>query len=95
MAKNTYGFIQKKYRQPHYYQELFCKYNAVYITENGTELMVEANPHFLCSEYLGADIDHYQILRRDTDCRRVLADNIKTQKRAMELIEKYIEKYKE
>ena len=93
MAKNIYGFIQKKYRQPTFYKEFFCHYNAVYVLENGTELMVEARPHFLVSEHLGALIDHYQILVREPDCRRVLKSDIKTQKKAMELLEKYIEKY--
>lgn len=93
MAKNTYGFIQKKHRQPHYYKELFCNYNAVYIAEDGTEFMVEANPHFLVAERLGAYIDHYTILRQDSDCRKVIASYVKTQKRAMEIVEKLLEKH--
>lgn len=89
MATNSYGFIQKKYRQPNYYQQFFCNYNAIYVTQNGTELMVEAVPHYLCSQRFNARIDSYQILIREPNCRRVLAAGIKSQKRAMELLEKY------
>ena len=92
MPNNSYGFINKKYRQPHYYRNYFGYYNAVYLTEKDNQLMVEARPHFLRSEKLGAPIESYQILIQRTDHRQVLRTDIKTQKKAMEVLEKLLEK---
>ena len=93
MAKNSCGFIQKKYTQPVYYKELFGNYNAVYYTKSGKEIMVEACPHHLTSEKFGAKIDHYNILLQEPNCRKQLYRSIIFQKQAMELLEKCIEKY--
>lgn len=92
MAKNNYGFIQKKYRQPDYEREVFCKCRAYYRANNGRLFMVEAEPHFLMAEKWGADIDHYSILRQDEDCCRVIRSDIETQKEAMSVIERLLEK---
>jgi len=92
MAKNNYGFIQKKYRQPDYEREVFCKCRAYYKAKNGKLFMVVAEPHFLKAEMWGADIDHYSILRQDEDCCRVIRSDIKTQKETMSVIERLLEK---
>ena len=92
MAKNTFGFIQKKYRQPDYEREVFCNCRAYYKAGNGKLFMVEACPHFLCGEKWGANIDHYEVLRQDEDCCRMIASEIKTQKKAMEIIERLLTK---
>ena len=93
MAKNNYGFISKRYRQPDTYREIFGHYNAIYFTKSGGKVMVEAETSYLGSKTIGAEITHYEILRQDPDCRRTLNSGIKTQKKAIELIEKYINKY--
>ena len=92
MATNRFGFIQKKYRQPNYERELFCNACAYYIAGNGKRFIVEACPHFLSGEKWGARIDHYEIQRHDEDGRRTLAYDIKSQKRAMEIIERLLAK---
>lgn len=92
MAVNNFGFIQKKYRQPDYEREVFCKCRAYYKAENKKLFMVVACPHFLCGEQWNARIDHYEVLRQDEDCCRMIAADIKTQKRAMEIIERLLEK---
>lgn len=92
MAKNTYGFIQKKYRQPNYEREVFCKCRAYYKAGNGKLFMVVAEPHYLIAEKWGAPIDHYDILRQDDDCCRVVRSEIKTQKEAMRIIELLLNK---
>ena len=93
MPNNNYGFIDKKYRQPHCYRNYFGYYNALYLTEKDNELMVEAQPHFLRSERLGAPIESYQILIQRPEGRFVLRSNIKTQKKAMEVLEQLYLKY--
>lgn len=92
MAKNTFGFIQKKYRQPDYEREVFCSCRAYYKAGNGKLFMVVAYPHFLCGEKWGANIDHYEVLRQDEDCCRMIAYEIKSQKKAMEIIERLLTK---
>ena len=92
MAKNTFGFIQKKYRQPDYEREVFCSCRAYYKAGNGKLFMVVACPHFLCGEKWGADIDHYEVLRQDEDCCRMIAYEIKSQKKAMEILERLLAK---
>lgn len=92
MAKNYYGFIQKKYRQPDYERVVFCKCRAYYKAKNGKLFMVVAEPHFLIAEKWGANIDHYSILRQDKDCCREIRSDIKTQKETMSVIEKLLEK---
>ena len=93
MAKNDYGFVCKRYRQPYKYDLIFSKYNAVYHTKNGREVMIEAVPHFLAMLRPGLDVDHYDVLIREPDCRRVIRSGLKSQKAAIEIIEKLIEKY--
>lgn len=93
MPNNNCGFIQKKYRQPDYYKNYFCYYNAVYLTPQGNTLMVEARPHFLRTEKIGAPIESYEIIIQRPDHRQVLHSGIKTQKKAMELLEKLLVKY--
>lgn len=92
MAKNTFGFIQKKYRQPDYEREVFSSCRAYYKAGNGKLFMVVACPHFLCGEKWGANIDHYEVLRQDDDCCRMIANEIKSQKKAMEIIERLLAK---
>jgi hypothetical protein len=87
MAKNTFGFIQKKYRQPDYEREVFCSCRAYYKAENGKLFMVVAEPHFLVGEKWGANIDHYDVLRQDEGCCRTVRRDIKSQKKAMEILE--------
>ena len=93
MAKNEYGFIQKKYRQPRRYDLIFCNWNALYETKQGKTIMVEAIPHYLCSNKQGAKIDHYLILIQEPTCRRALAHGVKTQKQCMELLENFISRF--
>ena len=93
MAKNEYGFIQKKYRQPRRYELIFCNWNALYETKQGNTIMVEAIPHCLCSNKHGAKIDRYQILLKEPTCRRPLTREVTTQKQAMEILEKYLAKF--
>ena len=92
MAKNTFGFIQKKYRQPDYEREVFCSCRAYYKAGNGKLFMVVACPHFLCGEKWGANIDHYEVQRQDEDCCHGIAYEIKSQKKAMEIIERLLAK---
>ena len=92
MAKNTFGFIQKKYRQPDYEREVFCNCRAYYKSGNGKLFIVVACPHFLCGEKWGANIDHYDVLRQDEDCCHMIANEIKSQKKAMEIIERLLAK---
>ena len=92
MAKNTFGFIQKKYRQPDYEREVFGSCRAYYKAGNGKLFMVVACPHFLCGEKWGANIDHYEVLRQDEDCCRMIACEIKSQKKAMEIMERLLTK---
>lgn len=92
MAKNSFGFIQKKYRQPDYEREVFCKCRAYYKAGNGKLFMIVACPHFLRSEKWNAPIDHYEILRQDEDCCRVVANDVKSQKKAMEIMERILAK---
>lgn len=91
MAKNVIGFVPKKYRQPDYYKELFCSWNAVYLTDDGREYHVEACPHFLVSEKMGARIDTLYLLVQCPDCRRQLGE-YKTFKACFEALEKRISK---
>ncbi len=93
MAKNQFGFIQKRYKQPIRYREIFLHYNAIYKTVSGKDIMIEARTHFLRSEPIGADIESYDILLQEPDCRRVLRKGIKSQKQAIELLEKFSQKY--
>lgn len=93
MAKNNYGFICSRYRQPYMYDLIFSKYNAKYHTKNGREVMIEAVPHFLSILRPGANVDHYDVLIQEPDCRRVIRSGLKSQKAAIEIIEKLIEKY--
>lgn len=92
MAKNQYGFIQKKYRQPDYEREVFCKCRAYYKAGNGKLFMVVACPHFLCAEQWGAIIDHYEILRQGDGCCHQISADIKSQKKAMEILEHLLAK---
>lgn len=92
MAKNTFGFIQKKYRQPDYEREVFGSCRAYYKAGNGKLFMVVACPLFLCGEKWGANIDHYEVLRQDEDCCRMIANEIKSQKKAMEIMERLLTK---
>ena len=87
MAKNYFGFIQKKYRQPDFEREVFCNCRAYYKAGNGKLFIVVACPRFLRGEQWRGDIDHYQVLRQDEDCCHVIAYGVKTQKKAMEIIE--------
>ena len=91
MPKNVCGFVPKRYRQPLYYKELFRMWNAVYRSKNGKEYHLQARPHFLKSEWEGADIDHYEILRQDEDCRRSIGREYKSMKAAFEKLDKLIE----
>lgn len=94
MARNFYGFIQKKYRQPFDYRNYFNNWCAIYHAKSGKEIMIEARTHFLSRlESNSKKIDHYEILLKEPTCRRTLAYDIKSQKKAVELLEKYIEKY--
>ena len=57
--------------------------------------MVVAEPNYLCSEKWGAHIDHYDILRQDENCCRPIRSEIKSQKAAMEIIERLLAKNKD
>lgn len=92
MATNKFGFIQKKYRQPNYEREVFCECRAYYKAKNGKLFMIVACPNFLIGEKWGSKIEHYEILRQDEDCCECLAHDIKTQKKAMEIIERLLAK---
>ena len=91
MPKNQYGFVLKRYRQPTNYRELFGKANAVYTSNGGKTYYLEAEPHFLASIKWGAEIDHYNILIQHPNCRRTIWHDIKSQKKAMEKLEKLLE----
>jgi len=92
MAKNTFGFIQKKYRQPDYEREVFCNCRAYYKAGNGKTFIVEARSYFLTGETWGANIDHYNVLRQDETCCIPIRSDIKSQKQAMEIIERLLTK---
>ena len=92
MAHNEYGFISKRYKQPLKYDLIFNKFNAIYHTNTGREVMIEAEPYPLAPN-VGTNISHYSVIIREPDCRRVVKSRIKTQKEAILLIEKLIEKY--
>lgn len=93
MAKNLCGFIQKRYIQPMYYREIFCYYNAIYYTKSGKEIMIEAHPSFLVGEKIGARIEYYDILMQEPTHRKVMRTRMPSQKKAIELLERFIEKY--
>ena len=92
MPKNRYGFVISRYRQPIRYREIFLMWNAIYRSKSGIEYHLQARPHFLRSEWEGADIDHYEILRQDEECRRSVGRKFKSMKAAFEVLEKLLEK---
>lgn len=92
MATNNFGFIPKKYRQPDYEREVFCRANAFYKAENGKLFIVAAMPHYLCSEKWGARIDHFEILWQDKNCRHMIRSGVKTMKETMAIVERLLEK---
>lgn len=93
MARNGYGFVCKRYRQPKYYREIFGRYNAMYTTDNGKDIMIEAVPSFLVSNPIGKEISYYNILIQEKDCRKTLMSRIKTQKAVFEFLDRFIKKY--
>lgn len=66
--------------------------NAVYQSKSGKVFYLQARPHFLLSEWEGANIDHYEILRQDSDCRRSIGREYKSMKIAFEVLEKLLKK---
>ena len=92
MAKNRYGFVISRYRQPIRYREIFLMWKAIYRSKSGTEYHLQARPHFLNSNWEGAEIDHYEILRQDPDCRRRVCPDKKSMKAAFEVLERLLEK---
>lgn len=93
MARNQDNFILKRYRQPYNYEKRFQYWNALYHTAKGNTLIIEAKPHFLSSEPEGALIDSYSVLlRKAGEGIKSLFFGLKTQKAAIEKIEKYINK---
>lgn len=89
MAKNQYGFISNRYKQPIKYELIFCSWNAVYNGNDGKKYMIEAEPHYLALNKNGAEVMEYQVLRQDEDCRRAMGRS-KTQKGAIEILSKYL-----
>ena len=92
MPKNICGFVPKRYRQPLYYKELFRMWNAVYRSKSGKVYYLQARPHFLNAEWDGANIENYELLRQDPDCRRSVCMPCKTIKAAFDVLEKLLEK---
>lgn len=94
MATNSYGFIQKRYTQPHHYEERFGYFGAIYHTNKGEVLMIEARPHFMHrGNNLDARIDHYDVLLKTPQSWAMLRHDIKSQKQAVQYVERLVEKY--
>jgi len=93
MATNSYGFILKRYKQPARYEKIFTNWCAIYHTNSGKEIMIEACAHYLSRMENNSKIDHYEILLKEPTCRKPLAYDIKSQKKAVEMLEKFIERY--
>ena len=93
MAKNQYGFISKRYRQPVRYELIFSNWCGVYHSvknEKTTTYYLEAVPSYLAFNKQGAYIDHYELTWQDVDCRRPIGGHYKTQKAAIEMLEQYL-----
>jgi len=88
MATNSYGFILKRYKQPARYEKIFTNWCAIYYTKQGKEIMIEA-----LNRRENAKIDLYEILLREPTCRFPLVHEIRSQKKAIEWLEKLIERY--
>ena len=88
MATNSYGFILKRYKQPARYEKIFTNWCAIYYTKQGKEIMIEA-----LNRRENAKIDLYEILLREPTCRVPLVHEIRSQKKAIEWLEKLIERY--
>ncbi len=88
MAKNIFGFIQKKYRQPDYEREVFGSAKAYYKAGNGRELIVAACTKKYGSSQWGADIKEYEVCeqRENVHVLRIVT----SQKQAMEELEKLL-----
>ena len=90
MAKNSYGFINKRYPQPIKYDLIFASWNAIYRGRNGKKYMIEARTSFFKLQHNNNEIEYYNVLMQDEDCRRQLNPRpLKTQKAAIELISKF------
>ena len=92
MATNSYGFILKRYKQQKKKKKIFTNWCAIYYTKQGKEIMIEARPYVL-NRRENAKIDLYEILLREPTCRVPLVHEIRSQKKAIEWLEKLIEKY--
>lgn len=93
MATNSYGFIQKRYRQPIRYENIFNNWCAIYRTNSGKEIMIEAKTDYWAARQGCAGIEHYDILMRHPTHRSTIIEKIPSQKKAIELIEKFIERF--
>lgn len=91
MAKNQYGFISNRYKQPIKYELIFANWCGVYRSEkDGKTYYLEAIPSYLAFNKQGAEVWRYQVTWQDVDCRRSIGGLYKTQKDAIEVLSKYL-----
>ena len=91
MAKNECGFMSARHPKPDYYKLICNVYNAVYIhPETDVEYMIEGEISNWDKGMMkpNAPIIGYNVLRQDKDCRRQLLPTVKTQKAAVEYLQK-------
>lgn len=88
MAKNTFGFIQKKYRQPDYEREVFGSAKAYYKADNGKVFIVAACTKKYGSSKWGDTIKEYEVCeqREQVHVLRI----VPSQKQAMEELEQLL-----
>jgi len=88
MAKNTFGFIQKKYRQPDYEREVFGSAKAYYRAGNGKTFIVAACTKKYGSSKWGDTIKEYEVCeqRENVHVLRI----VPSQKKAMEELEQIL-----
>ena len=88
MAKNTFGFIQKKYRQPDYEREVFGSATAYYKAGNGKVFIVAACTKKYGSSTWGDPIKEYEVCeqREQVHVLRI----VPSQKQAMKKLEQLL-----
>lgn len=88
MAKNVFGFIQKKYRQPDYEREAFGSARAFYKAGNGRLFIIVPCTTKYQGAQWGKDIVEYQVCEQK-ECVHVMRI-VPSQKRAMEVLEQLL-----
>ena len=88
MAKNRFGFIQKKYRQPDYEREVFGSAWAHYKAGNGKVFIVAAHTKKFGSSEWGGTIKGYEVCEQREQV--YVLSVVPSQKQAMEELEQLL-----